>query len=246
MSAAPYLRRERTPLAPVTPAPEAVFASLDDAYRAINAQALARPGLWRGYKLGGTNHASRAAFGVSRGYYGGIEPGEIHHQPDRAPRYPMAEIKGEVEIALRLGPGGTGYDAWCVALEMPSSPLTNLPQAGVAALVADRCATGALVLGRVHQGALPDLGAARFALVQDGRACDSAGLDRLVDHPAALLDDFLALARGHGLRPAAGDWIATGGITACCALRDGGRVALMLDGATELAFTVDCGGQRDG
>jgi len=40
-----------------------------------------------------------------------------------------------------------------VALEMPSSPITDM--LGVRALVADRCAAGALLLGPPQTGALP-------------------------------------------------------------------------------------------
>lgn len=237
-----YVRTRRTPLDPVTLGPAQVPQTLDAAYSAVNAQVLAEPGRWRGWKLGGTNHGSRRAFNVSALYYGAIEQGELFHQPTRAPGYPMIEVKGEVEIALRLAADGQGYDAWCVALEMPSSAITNLPAAGVAALVADRCAAGALLLGAIHDGPLPELGAARLELAQDDLALDGAGLAALTDTPETILADFLALAHQHGLSPAPGDWVATGGITACCGLRPGARVSVRLDGRTELDFVLDLGG----
>lgn len=237
-----YVRETRTPLDPITLAPTQVPASLELAYAAVNAQVLAEPHRWAGWKLGGTNHGSRKAFGVSAAYYGAIERTEIFAQPEQAPGFPMAELKGEAEIALRLSADERGYDAWCVALEMPSSPVANLLEAGVAALVADRCAAGALILGQMHDGALPDLSAARLGFTADDAQLDNAGLDNLTDTPEAILQEFLALARSHGMTPKPGDWVATGGITACCPLREGARVALRLDGRDELAFVIRSGG----
>jgi 2-keto-4-pentenoate hydratase len=238
---APYLRRDRSPLGARRLAPGELPVSLDAAYAGMAALTAAEPGRWGGWKLGGSNHASRAAFGVDRLYYGAIDCTEILDRPVRAPGFPLAELKGEVEIALRIAPGGVGYDAWCIALEMPSSPLLGLPGIGVAALVADRCAAGALLLGPVREGPLPDLSAARFAQEIDGTLQGESGIDALVAPPADLLADFRALAADHGAPVAAGHWVATGGITPCLPYRPGARVRIFHDGAAVIDTVIDTG-----
>lgn len=193
---------------------------------------------WRGWKLGGSNHATRAAFGVSTPYFGPLHASEILYTPEEAPLLPLCEMKGEVEIALRIDATGSGYDAWCVALEMPASAIENLPAAGVAALVADRCGAGALLLGRVRSGALPAMDAARFALLGNGVSLSEAGPETLSGPPPDILRDFLESARALGFSPSAGDWVATGGITSCCDFAEGDRVTVTLNGIPELDFRV--------
>lgn len=243
-AAATYLRTERTPLKPVTLAPGQVPATLSAAYQTVNRQVRQDPQRWRGWKLGGTNHGSRRAFNVTTPYYGALEAGEIMAQPPAAPGFALHEWKGEVEYALRIAADGQGYDAWCAALEMPSSPIENLLECGVNALVADRCAAGALVLGAVHPGPLPTLEGRVLRLEQDGTCLDAATAGNLTGHPARILADFIALARSHGVAPKPGDWVATGGVTACCPLRQGGQVTVRLDDRVELEFTLTSGAER--
>jgi len=236
-----YLRGETPPKAPLVLSEAALFADLDATYRAMAGLLNRDPTLWRGWKLGGTNHASRQAFDVSELYYGALSGAEILTSPDRAPNLPLADLRGEVELALRIGADGQGHDAWCVALEMPSSPITDMLGLGVRALVADRCAAGALLLGPLQTGPLPD--ACALVLEQDGVVLDRAGLENLIAPPAQLLTDFLTMGRAHNLPLAPGQWVATGGITACCDLREGGRVRVLCDDSPALEFTATRGDQ---
>lgn len=226
----PWLRLGAGGTAPLHLTPADLPVSLDAAYRAQAAAQAADPGHWGGWKLGGTNHASRAAFGVDRGYYGALARTEIVQTPARVDGAALPECKGEVEVALRVDAAGTGFDAWCVALEMPASALAGLPGLGVVALVADRCAAGVLVLGPVQGGPLPGP-AARFGQRVNGEMRSEAGYEALVDAPPALLAEFLALARDHGAPVAPGHWVATGGITPCLPYGPGDRVEVTLDGA---------------
>lgn len=221
----------------VLPATEAP-ADLETAYRDIRNSLESGEFTCGGWKLGGSNHATQAAFSVSEPYFGALDTSEILSAPTAAPGVPLCEMKGEVEIALRIAPGGQGYDAWAVALEMPASAIENLPEAGVAVLVADRCGAGALLLGPVHAGALPDLSAARLALVVNGTPLSEAGIEALTDTPEALLATFVEMAKGLGFDPEPGEWVATGGITACCPFAPGDRVSVTLDGVAALDFTA--------
>ena len=231
-----YLRRERSPLTPLRLSEAERPASLEAAYAGQAALQRAEPDRWGGWKLGGTNAASRAAFGVDRLYYGALERNEILHRPACAPGFPLAELKGEAEIALRLAPDLCGADAWCVALEMPSSPLEGLPGIGVAALVADRCAAGALILGPLQEGPPPADG--RLGQEIDGQLLAEGRIADLSAPPADLLAEFLALARSHGQPLAPGQWVATGGITACLPYRPGARLRLLFDGQPVLELRI--------
>ena len=54
--------------------------------------------------------------------------------------------------------------------------------------------------------------------------------------PAQLLSEFLTLALAHGISPRPGDWVATGGITACCPFAPGARVQVLLEDEVQLDF----------
>jgi 2-keto-4-pentenoate hydratase len=232
-----YLRPGRGGTTPLVFTKADLPATLDAAYAALAAVQAKNPGHWGGWKLGGSNHASRAAFGVDRPYYGALAQDEILMQPSVAPGRPLAELKGEVEVALRLDPSCAGHDAWCVALEMPASALVDLVGLGVVALVADRCAAGVLVLGPVQYGPLPGP-QARFGQRINGVARGEFGQETLVDTPTAILTGFLAMARGHGAALAPGQWVATGGIGPCLGYMPGDRVEVTLDGRTVIDIVV--------
>ena len=244
-----WLRRDGTPPGPVVLRAADLPPTLDAAYLALAAEQAGRA--WGGWKIGGSNHASRAAFGVREADFGALAAaGVLESGPGPAAALAalaLPECRGEVEIALRLAPGLDGYDAWCLALEMPATDLTNLSALGVVALVADRCAAGALLLGPVRSGPLPDLGAARFVQVIDGAVAADSGLDSLVGTPDSILDQFLTLARSHGAALAPGQWVATGGITPCLTYAAGARVEVRLDGlpgtAPQIALTMPGAGR---
>jgi 2-keto-4-pentenoate hydratase len=229
----PWLRRGAGGLTPLHLAKADLPPSLGAAYAALARE----PGPWGGWKMGGSNHTSRAAFGVTVPYYGALAADEILAEPRVAPGRPLPEVKGEVEVALRIDASGTGHDAWAVALEMPASAVQDLAALGVVALVADRCAAGVLVLGPVQAGPLPGPDA-RFGQHVNGVPRAEAGYEALTDPPAALLAQFLAMARGHGAPVAPGHWVATGGITPCLAYAMGDRVAVTLDGQAVIELVI--------
>ncbi|KRS16555.1 hypothetical protein [Roseovarius indicus] len=199
--------------------------------------------VWKGWKLGGSNHGTQAAFNVSKPYFGPLHETEIMSSPKIAPGLSLCQLQGEVEISLRISADGEGYDAWCVSLEMPASALKNLPAAGVEALVADRCGAGALVLGPTQDGPLPDMYGKLFSLWREGECLSEAGLDSLIASPGAILSEFLGLARGLGFSPAPGDWVATGGITSCCPFSDGDKISVLMSDQLVLAFVAQRGSQ---
>lgn len=237
----PYLRIDRPAPRPLHLRPVDLPADLASAYAELARLTAAEPARWGAWKLGGTNPGSRAAFRVDRLYYGAIAQDEILHAPSQGrlavPGLALAELKGEAEIALRISADGRGWDAWCVALEMPASPIVGLVDLGVVALVADRCAAGSLVLGPLQEGPLPGP-QARLRQDIDGTPTGEGTVALLTAPLADLLIEFLEMAREHGAPVAPGQWVATGGITPCLPYRPGQHLRICLDEVPALDLTI--------
>lgn len=230
-----YFRLEKSPPQPLPLNPRALPDGLEGAYRYSALRTTANRELWGGWKLGGTNRASRQAFGVEHLYYGAIRKDEILQNARYGPGFHLCELQGEVELALRIAGDGETFDAWAVALEMPAAGITGLPQAGVAALVSDRCAAGALLLGPTQTGPLPE-GASQVAQRIDGQKCAETSVSSLCAAPQEIFHDFITLARKHGAPIAPGHWVATGGITPCLSYDIGQQVVVTLDDVV----VIDC------
>lgn len=251
-----YVREALAPVEPVTLEPERVPADIGEAYRLLKAEVASDLRFGAAWKLGGTTAVTRRIFSVDELYFGPLHETEILTAPAIAPGRRLAETKGEAEIALRIAPAAEGmleagaevvaetpfdelFDAWCVTLEMPASPITNLVQAGVAALVADRCAAGALLIGPVHPyTAATDWTGATLRTEQDGVVIAEGGVDALVDPADVCARDFLVEALRRGFRPAPGQWISTGGLTPCVPFREGAEIAIFFRDEPVIRFTV--------
>lgn len=252
----PYVREELAPREPIALPPERVPSDIGEAYRLLRGEVGHDSRFGAAWKLGGTTATTRRIFRVEALYFGPLHETELLTAPPRAPGRPLAEIKGEAEIALRIAPQAEAllesgvdaiaeaplaelFDAWCITLEMPSSPISNLVEAGVAALVADRCAAGALLLGPLHPYAAgTDWTGTRLRTEQDGETIAEGGAEALVDPADVCARDFLIEALRRGFRPAPGQWISTGGITPCVPFRDGAEVVVFHDDTPVLRFTV--------
>lgn len=233
-----YFRTDLRPSERFNLSPSDAPSDLEQAYTKMQRLVAQAPSQWVGWKLGGSNHATQKAFGVEVPYFGPLHESEIFHTPHFAPLIPLCEIKGEVEIALRISADMRTYDAWTIALEMPASALLNLPGAGVAALIADRCGAGALLLGPIQTTELPDFSGIPFRLLKNDLCLSQAGIDALTGTPQQILQQFLDIATEHGFNPQPGDWVATGGITSCCDFSEGDRIRVCLKTETILDFIV--------
>ncbi len=245
-AAAPYVRREMSPLNAVTLKPDEAIDGMAQAYAA---QLGALDGLAHevaGWKLGGTTALTRHLFGVDKLYFGALMAPEVLHQPATAPGFALCELKGEIEVAVRIAGGAASgsaesvFDAWCVAFEMPASPVANVVECGASTLVADRCGAGCLVLG--PERALSTLPRdADVALQENGQQVAEGALSALLDAPLACAAEFLKSARTFGFRPAPGQWIATGGLSLCVDVQKGADLHILFGGEVEFGFAIDCG-----
>ncbi len=203
--------------------------NLTDAYTLVKKDLCNRNPVISAWKLGGTNQHTQNLFKVDEAYFGPLFSNEIFFIDKFKGNLPdLPFLKGEAELALRLSEFGAEhlnsesqdasliFDAWSVAVEFPYSVFSDLPDAGVAALVVDRCAAGALVLGPVQNG----LPSKEFTIAIDvnGQQRSSGGQDDMLLHPTDAALEFRRLAFEHDFYLRAGQWISTGGLTSCLRL----------------------------
>jgi 2-keto-4-pentenoate hydratase len=206
-----------------------------------------------GWKLGATTAGTRRAFATDEVYYGALLPCEIWDstQPG-APPAPRV-LRGEAEIAFRIAldipfadseaalrsPDTDIFDAWAPAIEAPYSCIDNIAEAGLRALLMDRCAAGALYLGEprpdVHDPALEqmlEIFADNVCLAQ------GAAHTSLLMSPIDAARCFLQIAAVQGVSVHRGQWISTGGITPCVMLPFNQPIGLSLGGVQVFNLVV--------
>lgn len=202
------------------------------------------------WKLGASSAGTRLVFGTDEIYFGPLVDAEVWRASASPAHRPPPVFRAEAEIAFRLAadlPPGSArssdpsdhFDAWAPALEAPYSAVENLPQAGLRALLADRCAAGALFLGRERPNIFDSDIDSELAICAGGEVlAASRARDGLVMAPLAAAMAFLDQAKVHGVPLKRGQWVATGGITSCVDLPlDGRAITLRLNG--DIEFTLD-------
>lgn len=199
------------------------------------------------WKLGATTAATRAAFTTNTIYFGPLQAAEVHQGDLHSGAGPCLPIlRGEAEIALRMARDLTAtqaaglkdltglFDAFAPALECPWSVVSDLPVAGLEALLMDRCAAGLLVLGSIRARG-PKETSGILEIVQEGAVlARSSAAEGLLMSPEAAALAALREIGGAGFDVTAGQWISTGGVTPCVVLDHGAEVVLRFDGTTAL------------
>lgn len=203
------------------------------------------------WKLGATTPVTRRAFATDEVYYGGLVAGEVAIAAVGGTLPTVPALRAEAEIALRLardiepneaarlvGSSGTAlFDAWAPVLEAPYSCVANLPEAGLAALLMDRCAAGALYLGAPRTDLSTADGEATLEIRVDAESLTGAEVTAsLVMAPSAAALRFVEIAAANGTTLRKGQWISTGGVTACVPLPFGRPITLLREG--EEVFTI--------
>lgn len=222
--------------------------SLVEAYRLVKLFLDGNDQKIAAWKLGGTNKKTQDIFKVSEAYYGPIFTSEVSTVQGIQGELPdLSLLKAEAELALRLtsfgadkrnhdsNESGLIFDQWAVAIEFPYSVFSDLPSAGVAALVIDRCAAGALMLGPSQHGLPPK----EFCVTIDvnGKQKSSGDQDAMLLHPIDAALEFRKLAFKHGFELSSGQWISAGGLTSCLQIKSDDVVTLKYD--NQLIYRLD-------
>jgi 2-keto-4-pentenoate hydratase len=209
-----------------------------------------------GWKLGATTAATRRLFATDEVYFGALLADEIWDSTLAAEPPVPPVLRGEAEIALRLAAdirydeseaalesAATAlFDAWAPAIEAPYSCVREIEELGLRALLMDRCAAGALYLGepRSHVDD-PAMEQAIEILVDGVTVAQGAARASLLITPDEAARRFLRVAGEQGLSVRRGQWISTGGITACVMLPLGKPIQLALGGIPVFTFTAQTG-----
>lgn len=191
-----------------------------------------------GYKIAGTNPASRAHLKIDAPFYGRLYDRMMSPSPTRISFVPDFFRVHEPEIALEIGrdldPGQAPFDAAAVAavtraarpaIEIIGTHFTPWTKAGAPNLASDNAAFGHWIVGApVREWSRLDLLDGPVSLAINGEI-KATGKGRNVDGGAFAATAWLATAlaaRGRGLK--AGDFVTTGSVTSPVSVEEGQKV----------------------
>jgi 2-keto-4-pentenoate hydratase len=220
--------------------------AIEQAYQIAKMTIRAGRGKIGGWKLGATTAATRNAFRTDTPYFGPLFNTEVFQGKTFA-RPTLSPLKGEAEIAYRLARDVRAdddlndealFDFAAPAIECPWSIVSNLPEAGLCALLMDRCAAGALLLGQMIPAEAIDANGLIEILIDGRGAASGTANTSMVMAPKVAAIAALKLIMKHGFKPQSGQWISTGGITPCIALPAEQSFALRFNQQVEFSIAA--------
>ncbi|MEZ6011353.1 MAG: hypothetical protein R3C08_05715 [Hyphomonas sp.] len=215
----------------------------DQVLRALDLQAA-------GWKLGASNHGSRAGLGLLRPFAGLIPVGGVIPNGASRPITQFRQPGAECELAVILGKDlpvrSGGYSRSEVlnsvartiaAIEVPETRFEQLAIHGGLALVADNGAAGYAVAGDGVDGAdgLDDM-SRRGRLLVDGQVVEEGDMGQLVARPSDLLTDHVNRLGERGWAHYSGQVILLGALAPRAALEGPARVVASVDGLGDAAL----------
>lgn len=203
-----------------------------------------------GWKLGGTNAATRESFAVSVPYFGPLKAKEVLSSGSNLSLSKFIAPKAEPEVCVAFKETFCAsrrrrseatllehLDWVALGVEIPDCVFADVKAIGVRALVADRCAAGALVLGTRRS---PDMLEAwrceTVSLSIAGEPPVVGRVDALLGGVLGAMSDALIEFGRHDIDLPAGVIFATGGLCRAQALRAGEAVVRL--GSDVVRFTV--------
>lgn len=215
------------------------YLDVNDAYIMQRRFADALPDVC-GWKLGGSNTLTKDLFKVTEPYFGFLRENQIFGAGYR----PCGELSletFEVEICARVP---TNYchsiiysaeeiQTWdaSMGLEFPKTQIVDLPEKGVAHLIADNCAAGALFISDT----VFELQLETSIEVSIDGAKVTDEIDLIAD-ASQIVSQFLEIAKKHGFSIKPGQIIATGGMTKLLTLAKGQIISIRKNSELVLEF----------
>lgn len=230
-------------------------SSLEEAYRIQKKFCDTSPKSISAWKLGGSTQLTRTLFKTKAVYYGPIVNASVFSYKDKINLDPKIETtKGELELSFRLSKNVENLNEKIItdetvqsfvtsmlpSVELPWSPY-NLPQSGLKVLVADNCASGALVLGDEvpleKEVKVPN--SLAVSLKDEKTVLTEGNLEWVLGGPLEALKQFLLLAQKHSLDLKEGQLVATGGASPCVEVPKNKKLTVFFETFKSFSFSID-------
>ena len=188
-----------------------------------------------GWKLGATTRATRDIFNTENVYFGPIFKNGLIHLKDSQgiatsvtlPK--LFNVNGEPEVCFLLSEKVERIhnpvtadsvdeliESVSIGLEMPDSFVDNIPAHGLPTLIADQCASGALIVGRPLPISAFNRSKDYNVIVSTPDGSLTAGsVASIINNPFGALAEFINSARSLGVELRKGQYVATGGCAPC-------------------------------
>jgi 2-keto-4-pentenoate hydratase len=200
------------------------------------------------WKLGATTTGTRKAFNTEQVYYGAVMEQEIWCKGDDPHNIEIPIFRGEAEIAVRVGQDVPNdlrfkitnkiFDAFAPCIESPWSVVSNLPDAGLPALIMDRCAAAGLFIGDVRTIDELEMGRELRIIVDGKTVALGSAPESLIMSPMNAALAAIDVIQKNGLALKKGQWIATGGVTPCVELPHDQAVQLYFGDSLEYEISM--------
>jgi 2-keto-4-pentenoate hydratase len=184
------------------------------------------------WKLGGTTKSTRDTFQTASLFYGPIFASSIYSYSESIKLDPkFREPKGELELSFKLSSAVNTLtseklkndkvffntiQSLYASVELPWSAFP-LPEAGLKVLIADYCASGALILGNElpwRENLIKNLSCDVYMKTKSTLLAQGS-LSQIIEGPLEALRGFLFLALEQKIPLKAGQIVASGGVSKC-------------------------------
>lgn len=203
----------------------------DIAYKLANDSLIPfRSNSFSAWKLGGATLANRKYFNIDHIFWGELTHKQVKEFNQKCD-FQLKSLKAEGEISLKINVNLSTdffkfidhisdndlFESFCYCIEMPDCGIDDLNH-NIYALLSDRCASGALILGDwININLFNNNNIYTFKILdKDSQQILAFGnSDILLSSPISLARTFIknSIKKGFIVKP--GDIISTGGITPC-------------------------------
>lgn len=209
----------------------------------------------KAWKLGGATQNNRTAFKTHCVFYGPIFHQSVFSYHENINLKPsMSKVKGELELSFKLSSAIKNltltklqkneihrFVSSCYAsVEIPWS-VFPFPESGLPLLIADYCASGALILGneilwnKDSQKSLRE----NVSMKTHKDFIAKGSLKNILGNPLLVLKDFLELAIKHQVPLEEGQLVCTGGASDCVLLPQDIEIKVTFEGLDQFSFKLE-------
>jgi 2-keto-4-pentenoate hydratase len=231
----------------------AQLQSMEEGYAAQRALIAQWPDRIAGWKVGATSQEVQGLFGISEPIYGPVFQSQVFHSPATIPARHFHHRLLESEFIFRFAkaiPSRSrpyarseiidAVDALIPGIEIISPRFGSLTGRHVSQVVADFCANGGAVLGKLYSGWRDiDLSSQVVSLLIDGAERQRGTGAIVLGNPLNVLDWFVNVLSQQGGEIEAGQFVMTGTATGLHApeLSHAAKADFGLLGTVEVVFT---------